>query len=311
MNDREKLLAGAVALLVALWSATQGWDKYRGALERNRTEQRNVAQNLSDVRTATARGRRAQKKLRQWQRQSLPSNPEIAKSLYQDWLQQQLTTAGLKTTELNPRTSRTASDSYHQFSFVVRAEGKLTEFTDFLYQFYQAKHLHRISKVDLKPNEDRTGLTISLTVDALSLADANRKDTLAEGLGSKITQPLEQFRENIVGRNLFAAYKPANPEEEKNDTDEQEADDTEAAQAFVRGIHYGLEGWQMLVRMEKSGKVFYFREGDEIKIGRFEGVIEKLDGDQRRVIVSTGEQRVQVRLGQNLGEAQPLTGNAG
>ncbi len=308
MNDREKLLVGAVVALVALWGATQGWGKYQRALENNLNQQRSVAQSLSDARTATARGRRAQKKLRQWQRQSLPSDVEIAKSVYQDWLQQQLSAAGLTIKELNVQTSRTKSDSYQQLSLRVRAEGKLAALTDFLYRFYQAKHLHRISKMDLKPNEKRTSLSIALTVDALSLTDAKRKDQLAEGTQDTMPRSLEQFQKSIVGRNLFAVYAPDSPPETVG---EQEAEDSEAAQAFVRGIHYGLEGWQMSVRMKTSGKVFYFREGDAIKIGRFEGTIEKLDGERRRVIVSTGSQQVQVQLGQNLSEAVPLEGGAG
>ena len=309
MNDREKMLVGAVALLVALWGATEGLGKYRRALERNQNQQRSVAQKLSDARTATARGRRAQQKLRQWQRQSLPSDPEIAKSLYQDWLQQQLTEAGLTVKDLNPLTSRITSGSYKQLSFTVRAEGKLEAFTDFLYQFYQSKHLHRIIKTDLKPTEDRQKLVISFTVDALSLSDANRKDELATGSSDSISQPLEAIRESIVGRNLFATYKPASPTPPEVTVEQSE--DTEAAQAYVRGIHYGLEGWQVLVRMENSGKAYYFREGDEISIGRFAGTIIKLDGDQRRMIVSTGRRRVQVSLGQNLGEAVPLRGRRG
>ena len=303
MNHREKLLAAAVAALVALWGVSQGWGKYQTALDKNLNTQRNVAQELSTARTATVRGRRAQQKLRKWQRQSLPTDPDIAKSLYQDWLLQQLTEAGLKVKELNIRSPRGSSASYRQFSFVVNATGELKQLTDFLYRFYEARHLHRISRADLSPSEDRESLKISLTVDALSLADAKRKDQLADGTQDAFHQTLDQFRDSIVGRNLFATYKVAKSETE---VAEAETKDDEATQANFSGLQYGQEGWQMSVRMKKSGKMYYFRVGDMIEIGEFQGTIKRLDGDRRRVIVSQESGAVQVRLGQTLAEAEPL-----
>lgn len=301
MNDREKILAAAVAAMVLLWGANQGWEKYHVALKKNINTQQNVAQKLSTARTAKLRGQRAQHKIRQWQRESLPTDQDIAKSLYQDWLQQQLTAAGLTVKELSISSSRTSSTSYQQFSFVVSATGKLEQLTDFLYGFYQSKHLHRISKADLTPSEDRKSLTISLTVDALSLADADREDKLADGTHNEFKQTLDQFRESIVGRNLFATYQPGKTEQKG-----ASGEDTEAAQAKFSGINYGRDGWLMSVRMEKSSKTFYFREGDTIEIGQFKGTIEQLDGERRRVTISTESGRVQVRLGQTLSEAEPL-----
>jgi len=301
MNDREKFLAAIVAAVVILWSANLGWDKYHAALKTNRNQQQNVAQALSAARTATARGVRAQEKLHQWQRQSLPTDPDIARSLYQDWLQQQLTTAGLQVQELNIRSPRSGSTQYQQFSFVVRATGKLGELTDFLYRFYQAKHLHRISKTTLLPTEDRTALIISLTIDALSLAEADRKNQLAEGTLEPFKQTREQFRETIVGRNLFATYQALKVPES-----EEEKSDQEATQAKFSGIHYGQEGWQMSVRMNSTGKVLYYREGDTLEIGQWKGTIKQLDGNERRAVLLSASGRQQIRLGQTLAEAEPL-----
>ena len=304
MNDREKILAAAVAALVALWGTSQGWDKYQAALEKNRNTQSNVAQQLSTARTATARGRRAQQKLSLWRRQSLPTDPDIAKSLYQDWLRQELTTAGLKVKELSILPKRGRSKHYQEFSFQVLAEGKLEQFTHFLHQFYQARHLHRISKANMSStSENRKTLKISLTVDGLLLEDADRKNQLASGTNETFTQPLKHFQTSIVDRNLFAAYKPP---QAKAVAKVEKDEDTEAAQAKFSGINYGQEGWLMSVAMQKSGKVFYFREGDTIKIGQFKGTLERLDGKRRRAVISSGSGRVQVQLGQTLAEAEPL-----
>jgi len=310
MNPREKLLAAAVASLVILWGASQGWSKYQAALERNLDTQRTIAQELSTVRTATARGRRAQQMLHKWRRQSLPTDADIAKSLYQDWLYQQLTAAGLKVKEVNPSSPRASSKSYQQFTFTVNASGKLEQLTDFLYRFYKAKHLHRISLADVKPTADRNLLNLTLAVDTLSLGDANRSDQLAEGSSDEFEQPLEHFRNSIVERNLFATYKPPATSQSDAGADEKSAPDKEAAQAKFSAIHYGQDGWVMLVRMQNSGKIYYFQEGDTIEIGRFVGKIEKLDGDLRRAILTTDSARVELRWGKTLAEVEPLVERA-
>lgn len=305
MNQREKKLALAVGAMVLLWGANLGWGKYRTALERNDNEQIAAATELSTAKTAELRGRNAQSRLRKWNKQALPTDPDFAKSLYQDWLRERLTKAGLNVKSLTVSTPRSSSKSYQQYSFTVSATGKLAQLTDFLYEFYQAKHLHRISNTTLTPAEDNKGLTIALTVDALSLPNADRENQLAAGTLETFQQSLDEFKEMISGRNLFAKYEPAKPTVAQTDKP-QAAQDDAASKATFSGIHYGEDGWLMLVRMKESGKLHYFREGDEISIGEFQGTIEQLDGDRRRAIVDTGRRRVQILFGKTLAEAIPM-----
>jgi len=304
MNPREKYLAGAVALLVILWGGTVGWDRYQEALLRNESQQLAAEQQLSQARAAAARGGRAQRLLGAWRRQSLPTDLDIAKSLYQDWLRQQLIEAGLVVRELNENSSRTTHKHFNQATFVVNAQGSLAELTDFLYRFYQSNHLHRISAATLTPTTTRRSLTISLTIDALSLADSRRTDRLAEGSSDLFTEPLEELRDTIVSRNVFVPYA-ARSEGQSNG----QVADAEAAQAFITGMTYGDGGWQMAIRMRDSGQIRYFRQGDSIRIGRFAGEVVELDG--RRAIVSNKDQRLVILLGQNLGQAQVLADQAG
>lgn len=306
MTPRERNLALIVGAMVALWGASIGWKKYQTALEQNSNAQINAAQELSTAKTAALRGRRAQGKLRKWNKQSLPTDPDFAKSLYQDWIRRQLTDAGLTVKSLAASSPRSQSKSFSEYNFAVSATGKVTQLADFLYKFYQAKHLHRISQTTLTPSEDRQSLTISLEVDAIALPKADREDQLAEGTIESFQRPFEAFQQSIEQRNLFAKYEAPKPEvAEVRDRPEPQGED-EAAKAIFSGIHYGDDGWLMLVRMKESGKLLYFREGDEISIGRFQGTIEELDGDQRRAVVDTGRRRVQVLFGKPLSEADPL-----
>ena len=306
MNQREKLLVGAVGLLVILWGGTVGWDRYESALTSNQNQQSSAEQQLSQARTASARGLRAQRMLRGWQRQSLPRNLDIAKSLYQDWLRLRLVETGLVVRELTESTSRTTQKHFSQMTYVVNAQGTLEELTEFLYRFYQSNHLHRISSASLTPTTTRRSLTVSLTIDALSLPECPRSDQLAEGSSDTFAEPLEEVRDEIVSRNIFVAYEPAKPEQPVEQVDENAG---EATKAVVTGMTQGEGGWQMAVRMSDSGKVSYFRVGDEISIGQFTGRIEEIDG--RRAIVSQEGKRVQIFGGKNLGQAVDLPDQAG
>jgi hypothetical protein len=48
----------------------------------------------------------------------------------------------------------------------------------------------------------------------------------------------------------------------------------------------------------------HFQQGDEIEIGKIKGKVIELDG--RRAVIETEKGRLEIRLGQNFGEATPL-----
>ncbi|MEM8943948.1 MAG: hypothetical protein AAGD11_02110 [Planctomycetota bacterium] len=307
MNDREKKLALAVGVAVLLWASNVGWKKYQTVLVANQNRQLQVAQELSEAKTAALRGRRAQGRLRKWNQQSLPTDPDFARSLYQDWLRERLTAVGLKVRSLDVSTPRTSSNSYQQFSFTVGATGTLEELTAFLYSFYKAKHLHRVSQTTLATTDSGKSLTIGLTIDALSLPEAERTDELAAGTVDAFQRPLRDFQASIGRRNPFIAYET--PTAVTAEVEKPPQDD-EASQAQFSGIHYGENGWLMVIRLQNSGKLLYFREGDEIRVGQFRGRVQRLDGSRRNAVISLGSKLVELRFGRTLGQTVPLDGQA-
>ena len=311
MSQREKLLGFAVAALVVLWGGTVGLARYREAVERNEQVEINTTMALSQARTAEARGRRAQRLLHQWRQQSLPSNVDIAKSKYQDWLRLQLEESFMIVKEIREQSPRSARANYRQASFIVTAQGSLEKLTDFLYRFYQSNHLHRISTATLVPTSSRKSLTATLTVDALSLPDCARDEDLAEGSQETFEDSFEKIEEELLSRNIFLAYEPPQPPEpevqEQPDTESMAIADTpdeEAASAFITSMTRGADGWQMSIRMIETGQLYYFSTGDTIEIGRFSAKVERLDG--RRVILSASQGKLELVLGQNLSQAREL-----
>lgn len=302
MTQREKTLSAAVAAVGVLWAGAEGFKRYQAAVERNATVQADAEQALDDAEFAVARGERARRKLQTWKARSLPTNRDVAESLYQDWLRKQLSESGLKITKLADSAPRTRSPHYGELSVAIEAEGALPQMADFLYRFYTAPHLQRISSASISADKDGGKLTISCNVDAIILADGPRTDALAEDPPQTLPHTLDEFRKRLMDRNMFAAYQ-AKPDKGA----EGAGADPEAAGARLSGMTYGERGWRLDVRL-KSEEVQHFFQGDAISIGRFQGKIVELD--RRRVVIETPAGRVELRLGQNLGEAKPVAGTA-
>jgi hypothetical protein len=292
------MLTGAVATAGVLWFGTQGLNRYRDAVERNTNQQIEAEQALSEANTAVLRGQNARRQLNKWVSQSLPSNREVAKSLYQDWLRSQLTGAGLEVTGLSDKSANSRNPQYTELATEVRATGTLAQLADFLYRFYTAPHLHRISNATITPEDGGKKLSAALTISALILPDAKRTDKLAEGEAQNLGGKMEEFRDRLVGRNLFAAYSP------KADGQAQAQKDEEAAKTKVTGFLYGLEGWIMSVRTEGSGDIQYFKTGDKIEFGKVKGSVVSVE--DRRAVIETDSGRLEIRLDQNFSQAVPL-----
>jgi len=300
MSHREKMLALAVGAMLLLVGGSKGYVEYAKKVERVRSDLAGAELELSTARAAVQRGLRARHRLTQWRKASLPANTDIAKSLYQDWLDQQFTLAGLQVTELRISNTFTREESgYQQLTYTIDAQGSLDSLTKFLYQFYSAGHLHRISTASLKPTDDRKVLQIGLTINALVLPSCKRTDKLADEQGKPLEHSLDEYRDSIQSRNIFVAYKPA---ESQADPDQIAKQPDEAAKAFVTGMMDSGKGWRLVVRMEDSGKVLFFHKGDSIQLGQFAGTIDSLDG--RRVVVQTSDKKRTFKLGQNFAQGK-------
>jgi len=300
VTQREKKLSLAVAAVGVLWAGSTGLSRYRAAVERNTALRLEAAEALDDAEFAVARGERARRRLQDYKARSLPTDPDVAESLYQDWLRHQLADAGLKITKLADSVPRSRSNHYGELSVAVEASGTLAQLADFLYRFYTAPHLHRLSAATIVADKDGGNLTATFSVDALILADAPRVDALADGPRQTLPHSLEDFRKRLMDRNLFAAYQGKSNESGSNDG--------EVAGARLTGMTYGERGWRLDVKL-KSDEVQHFFQGDSISVGRFQGAVVELDG--RRVVIETPAGRVELRLGQNLGEAKPVAAAVG
>jgi len=116
----------------------------------------------------------AGKLLAKWESQSLPSDPEAARSLYQAWLVELVDDVGLTGPSVNSSEPTNRKGLYYSLSFSARGRGTLEQLTNFLFAFYQTDLLHQIRSVNISPTSKENQLDLSIAIEALVLRRAGR-----------------------------------------------------------------------------------------------------------------------------------------
>jgi hypothetical protein len=100
---------------------------------------------------------------------SLPPAPNDARSQYGFWLLELLQYSGFENNSVQDAQPTPVILGAH-YQFTIRCTGSLSQLSYFLFEFYYAPFLHRITSLTLTPTEGNTEkLTFSLTVHALAL----------------------------------------------------------------------------------------------------------------------------------------------
>ncbi len=225
LTEREKKLALAVACLLPLvlifavvyWMGSQLSDKH-SKITALRSEQTALMKKQLDAMQASQR--RAV-----YRSESLPSNTNIAVSLYESWLSvlgsEKLGHGGsFSIKSLNRGADKYVSGRaggrpedlvYSDYSYSITGKGNIDQLTEFLYEFHRAKILHRIKAVNIKPEVQGPGarqsrseiLDIRLTVDAICMPDAPAERNFADEIKTDFPRSFDDYKNVVAHRNLF------------------------------------------------------------------------------------------------------------
>jgi len=175
LNKREKLLAYLTVPLVL----TAGWilfSSWWGPLKALRQQRDDLSAEVERDERRVQVARKAQARLDEWNRRSLPADLKIAASEYHGWLFRLATEAGFEKPDVNVTTSmadrRRQTGAFRTLRFSVRGRAKLEDLTEFLFRFDSAHLLHRMRNVTINPAQGSDKLDVSFVIEALSLPDA-------------------------------------------------------------------------------------------------------------------------------------------
>lgn len=232
--------------------------------------------------------RTAAKRLKEYERRSLPSDTEVARSQYQDWLLGTASTVGLKDLTVNSSQPMNRKGLFSVISYSVRAEGSLDQLTAFLFEFYTAGHLHQIRSISMTPMQKTGELDLSITIEAASLPGADRKDTLTEERIDRLASASLDAYSPFAQRNFFAVGGGLDP------TD----------QTYLSAVNYVNGKPEAWFTLRDTDELLKLRQGDPLSIGQFTGTIAEIDDAD--VILESEGQRWLLTIGECLTEAYAL-----
>ena len=122
----------------------------------------------------------AQRSLRDANRQSLPPDPSVAATLYQNWLIELALASNLSNAVVTPGQPLYEDGLGHRLSMTLQADATAPQIALCLDRFHQMPLLHRLSHSTITETSGPTKgtLRVTLTCEALSLASSEPRQTL-------------------------------------------------------------------------------------------------------------------------------------
>ncbi len=234
------------------------------------------------------RARNAAEELTVWEKQSLPSDPEAARSSYRAWLLGLVESAKFRSPNVDSGPAVDHKGMFQSLSFSVRGQATLAELTRFLYEFYNGDHLHQIRSLAITPVRNQGVLELSIAIEALQLPTAQNKDGLSTGKSNRLAfATLGDYR-GIVQRDLFGVGGGFDP----------------VSQTFLTGITATdgqPEAWFDLRADDKTVKL---KKGQSLDVGQFQGTVVEID--ESDVVLESDGERWLLSIGEKLDDAFAL-----
>ncbi|MDR3232875.1 MAG: hypothetical protein LBT46_04290 [Planctomycetaceae bacterium] len=224
---------------------------------------------------------------------SLPRTPNDARSLYSFWLLELLQFCRLEGSKVNDAEPSRLPFGY-DYRFTVQCSGTLDQLTRFLFEFYYAPYLHRLTAITVTPAEGQSGMnSIALTIDALALYPRQISDPYP--LVNQL--PTGWFVPRLSSNDLNTYSVIA----QRNVLQAAKGGVDRADYAFLTAINQvdGVKEVWFSVRTDDS--LVKVRQGDSVHIGSFNGTVaEVFDQD---VILQNAAGRWLLTAGECLNQA--------
>lgn len=215
MNRRTLILLLGAASVGLLWGGDQLFrNLYEGPKAKLENQIEKLDRDLRKAEDAEIDAKIESKKLAFLKEFSLPYDPELAKSAYQDWLLNLVKAHEMENASVDASQPRAMAVKgrvrkgnrlvARAFQFGVRAKTDLSHLTAFLYDFYRAGHLHKITSLALNPVAGGRAIDLNLSIEALALEATDREDTLSQLAWNRLNEgELEEYL-GLARRNIFA-----------------------------------------------------------------------------------------------------------
>lgn len=204
MNSRERMLGLTVGVLALLIGGYYAWDSFDASIAAREQQITQLEGQISGKERRLRTAKRDVARLNVYREQSLPTETDLARSLYQTWLLEAVQSKGLVDINVSTLGARGRRDAYFVHTFNVTARGDLAKVTRLMHDYYSRDRLQRIRRISLKPLRDSKDLELSMSIEALSLAKADHEDSLNDAPSKRLArESVDEYLQIVGGRNLF------------------------------------------------------------------------------------------------------------
>lgn len=284
MNQREKLLAGIVGIIVSAFGVRWFVDtKLVQPLKLKDMELANLNTKLEVAQQQFRHAKDAEFDINLWRSLALPANPSTAQTIYASYLETLLKFSGIDKPSISPPQARLAGSDYTRHRFTVNARMDLKQLARFLVGFYKTDALHQIRQLDLKPELEKDRLkdfNVTIGIDAVSMRDADAKVDMP-----KPKNPA--YRNLFVDRKpedftLFASKNPFQPTKfvaanvarvEPKRTEERD----DRGNYVMTGVVVSDGTPQLWLTDKSNNKKMFLTKGDDVKIPGFNGKVVEVN----------------------------------
>ncbi len=306
MKPRERMLAIGVAALVGLLLLNFAYQQIASAFTQRHGMKSDLEKKIDEKQRTIDAGRRADKLLVGWRHRSLPSDKEMARSLYNQWLLNIVDRVNFESAKVDYIPTLGRNNAYDKYSFRIEGGGdiSLKQLVHFLYEFYSTNQLQQIRQLSVKPKADGKQVDLKIVVEALQIPGADRADKLNLEPSNRLKLANQGAYEKTIGdRNLFVAYTPPRPPREASRPSPPAAKPTfdVAKYAKVTGITEDSDRPQIWVFVQTTGELLKLNEGEDFTVGDVPCKVVKI-GVRDAVVTVAGKQK-QVKLEDNLRDA--------
>ncbi len=202
MNQRERFLAilvGGLMIAVVVW---WGFGKYRSALKVRNNQIANLENEKQQLVEKQLQGEYANRQMGEYMARSLPGDPQIAQSNYQQYLLNMVQANGLTKAVVDLNSTRPIGGLYQQIDFRVQGNTTFPNFISLLHDFYARDYLHRIRDFSIRPTKEGD-FRVELSIDAIALLTAPENLPPRKEPSWRVDGDATAYTEPIMNRNLF------------------------------------------------------------------------------------------------------------
>jgi len=287
--NRKNILYGLLGVIIVYQGGSYLYGKYVEAPRKDReskiaTLEKSVNTKTRDLKLA----KRAAEQLVVYEQQSLPADPELARTAYSTWLLSLLEKAKFQSPSIDAGAAANRKGMYQSLSFSVRGQATLEQLTQFLYAFYKADHLHQIRSLAITPVRDQGLLDLSFSIESLMLPGATNTEGLNPEQSDRLAYAAPNEYRMIAQRDLFGVGGALDP----------------VSQTYLSGVtatNGQLEAWFSLRATDKTVKL---KTGEKLDVGAFLGTVVNID--ESDVVLESDGERWLLTVGENLDQADAI-----